>query len=482
VLADDAMISMTYAKNLVHGFGLNWARFGAPVEGYTHPLWTLVMIPVHLVGMPLRVTSLVMSIVSLGCLVANLWAVHRLVRTHFAGEKVKRTWPALALTASCLALDFWALRGMETGLQALLVTLLVQAALDTASGKPRYVALGTIAGLSVLLRIDMLLACALVVAFLVVARAPVRGFGRELLVGAGIFLGLNGAYELFRVLYFGDWLPNTYYLKMHGVPFAMRWHRGYKAMLEAIRPLWPAALVFAGAGLLLREMRKPTLLLAAIVVGYAGYSAYVGGDVWEGQPVFNRFMAFTIPLVFVGANGVTNFVEERLRARALPGFATVGLAFAAVAVLFMSANGLWRFPKHDDMWKQLTLRAPIFEMKDMRGKYVEMKNLDKLITPDARIAVTWAGLTAYFTDYQMVDVLGYNDRVIAHGPIRVDEKMFLPGHTKADYDHMLGELAPDLVTQWLYRFGPVPTQKYGYEQQGQYLVKLGSAHLRATAK
>ena len=37
-LFDDAMISMTYARNLIDGYGLNWARWGAPVEGFTHPL------------------------------------------------------------------------------------------------------------------------------------------------------------------------------------------------------------------------------------------------------------------------------------------------------------------------------------------------------------------------------------------------------------------------------------------------------------
>ena len=44
-LFDDAMISMTYARNLVEGHGLNWARWGEPVEGFTHPLWTFLMVP-----------------------------------------------------------------------------------------------------------------------------------------------------------------------------------------------------------------------------------------------------------------------------------------------------------------------------------------------------------------------------------------------------------------------------------------------------
>src|ERR1700752_2814691 len=55
-LFDDAMIGMVYAKNFVEGFGLNWARFGPPVEGFTCPLWVFAMIPVNALplALPLR--------------------------------------------------------------------------------------------------------------------------------------------------------------------------------------------------------------------------------------------------------------------------------------------------------------------------------------------------------------------------------------------------------------------------------------------
>jgi hypothetical protein len=65
VLFDDAMISMTYARNLVEGHGLAWARWGSPVEGFTHPLWTFLMIPVNALPLVLWNRSLVIQIVSL---------------------------------------------------------------------------------------------------------------------------------------------------------------------------------------------------------------------------------------------------------------------------------------------------------------------------------------------------------------------------------------------------------------------------------
>src|SRR6185503_5136722 len=74
-LFDDAMISMVYAKNFVEGFGLNWARFGPPVEGFTHPLWMFAMIPVNALPIGLPVRALVVQLLSVTLLVANLFAV-----------------------------------------------------------------------------------------------------------------------------------------------------------------------------------------------------------------------------------------------------------------------------------------------------------------------------------------------------------------------------------------------------------------------
>ena len=42
-LFDDAMISMTYARNLAGGDGLVWNPGQPAVEGYSNPLWTILM-------------------------------------------------------------------------------------------------------------------------------------------------------------------------------------------------------------------------------------------------------------------------------------------------------------------------------------------------------------------------------------------------------------------------------------------------------
>ena len=108
-LFDDAMISMTYARNLMEGYGLNWARFGAPVEGFTHPLWTALMVPVNLLPMPLDRRSLVVQIGCLGLLMLHVVLIRRLVLRHFTRPGACHWLPAAVLTAFYYPLAFWSL-------------------------------------------------------------------------------------------------------------------------------------------------------------------------------------------------------------------------------------------------------------------------------------------------------------------------------------------------------------------------------------
>src|SRR5512144_3190412 len=60
-LFDDAMVSMRYARNFAHGYGLIWNPGGERVEGYTNLLWVLYMAAVHLLPLAPSKTSLVVQ-------------------------------------------------------------------------------------------------------------------------------------------------------------------------------------------------------------------------------------------------------------------------------------------------------------------------------------------------------------------------------------------------------------------------------------
>jgi hypothetical protein len=76
-LFDDAMISMRYAKNLAHGAGLVWNPNGERVEGFTNPLWVLLMSFFHLFPIPSSKISLFIQVCGALFLTANLFVVRK---------------------------------------------------------------------------------------------------------------------------------------------------------------------------------------------------------------------------------------------------------------------------------------------------------------------------------------------------------------------------------------------------------------------
>ncbi|MFY9822257.1 MAG: hypothetical protein WAM82_12820 [Thermoanaerobaculia bacterium] len=497
-LFDDAMISMTYARNLVFGHGLNWARWGEPVEGFTHPLWTFLMIPINALPLPPREMSLPVQLLSLLCLGATVVVVRRLVLDHFSEAQARHWLPAAVLTAFYYPLAYWSLVGMESGLQALLTVLAVHLSLAAVhSGRDRHLPLWLVCTAAFLLRMDMLLLVAAVQAYLLV-RGGLRPAGRRSwLGGLAIFAGVSLAYELFRWSYFHDVLPNTYYLKLHGIPLLVRLLRGLALMAVFLRAHLVLVLLAALGTAVTIPRHRRLALPAAVVALYFAYSVYVGGDVWEKDINVraNRFVVFVMPLLFVLLNSLLNqglAAWRRYRQEGNDGgFAGLPAQRFAVAALtaaaLLSADGLWFSEKADDNWDNflVTQRPPL--VASQRQVVWQTLVFRQLLKAQAVVATAWAGIPAYFTSYRMIDILGYNDRVIARGnPIHpFDEDnydSFTPGHDKYDDVRLLEQQRPDGFFQlWGVRKAiGLPTDvmpKYGYRKVYGFWLRTDSPYL-----
>jgi hypothetical protein len=487
-LFDDAMISMAYARNLVEGYGLNWARQGTPVEGFTHPLWTALMVPVNLLPIAREHRSLVVQVLSLAVLLWNVVLVRRLMLRHFTRPGARHWAPACVLTAFYYPLDRWALLGMETGLQALLTTAMVLLALDVVRGRrDRHLPLLLVGTLAVLLRMDMALPVVAVQGW-VAACGGLRRDGtpgrRRWLLGVAVLAAAAGGYTLFRWIYFHDLLPNTYYLKLAGIPMAVRLLRGGDALLDSLLAHWPlllavgvgVAAAMAPGGRRDRAWARRLTLPATLFVTCCAWSVYVGGDVWEGESSANRFVAFAMPQVFVLFNALANqalsAAKRRLRFRRQAGGPPPGgtaataagraaageplaLRYAlvgATAAALLAANGLWQRDELEESWKTFAVVTRPMHVERYEWLLGLVRQLQQVAEPAASVAVVWAGTPAYFGDFRMVDTLGYNDRHIARGKpaIQLDEDDFdeyVPGHVKWDYAYLVNERRPDAFLQ-----------------------------------
>lgn len=471
-LFDDAMISMAYARNLVEGYGLNWARWGAPVEGFTHPLWTFALVVPQLSGLSLALRPLLVQLASLAILTLNILAVYRLAKRHYCLSS-----PALALlpaiaTAAYYPLNYWSLVGMESGLQSLLIVTGLTWALDAAGDKDgRIVRLFVLAAVSILLRMDMALFAVAMLAWAFFTTEPARHSG-QWLRGLVLLLLLLGAYQVFRVWYFGDWLPNTYYLKLAGGEPLVRLKRGVIVFIEFLLPIvLTVGAATLGALATLRERPKQALPLA-IVCGYFAYSIYVGGDAWEDSRMTgNRFQCYVMPLVAVLFAGALDALLARRSAR-LPAAVVLGLALLVSADL----NGLLVGPYREVRLGYVLLQGRPYNMEAHERVARDIHELAGQLPAETRVAVVWAGIPAYFSNFRMIDVMGYNDREIAHGlwsyPVPLDmARLYVPGHMKHNLALTLREKTPDVLFQWWVTWGEAEARML--ENLGYFRLQTG---------
>lgn len=226
-LVDDAGVSFAYARNLAHGHGLV-AQVGAePVEGFSNPLWTFLLAPVF-AGDPAD-PRLPVKLASLGLILCTFAIVRRITAALFGGRTFWATATCIAVLMS-LAVNTsfvaWTTSGLENPLYALLAALYCLYCVRYATAMASSPRIAMMVGLSAaglaLTRPDGIV---FVIAFLLIAgirwlRKPAKWRGELRSAGLFLLIGLTPVliYAAFRYVYFGDWLPNTYYAKAGTAP------------------------------------------------------------------------------------------------------------------------------------------------------------------------------------------------------------------------------------------------------------------------
>lgn len=455
VLFDDAMISMRYAKNLAEGFGPVWNPGGERVEGYTNPLWVVFMAFFHLFPIPASKISALIQASGAVFLAANLFFVKQIAE-RLSGSVIVALL-AVVLTAFYAPLNNWGLLGMEVSVLTLILSAAVWIGLENMRLKRFTPWLWLLLGVSTLVRVDMAVPYLLILGFLFLAQPEHRW--KNLAWGLGCLALFLGGQTLFRWMYYGDLLPNTYYLKMDGYPLRVRVQRGfYVLFLFAWHFNW--VLFLLPLSVLLFRRDRSVLFLFLVFLGQIAYSVYVGGDAWEHKGGANRYFSIAMPLFFTLFVYAIDLIWRRLILKNWPAageparisgatslYAGFGLAAFALASL-VTFNVLIDF-KSLERWT--FQRQPDF----IRGneEYVRIAlDLRQITKEDAKVAVVSAGAIPYFSERYSIDLLGKSDVRVAHdkphnlGRI-YDLELFRPGHMKWDYDYSIGKLEPDVIVQ-----------------------------------
>jgi arabinofuranosyltransferase len=483
-LFDDAMISMRYARHLAEGNGLVWNVGEAPIEGYSNPLWTLFMAVVHAGGADDLTASLFVTLAGAMLLLLCAWLSARIASHLIPGHAAALV--AMVLTAADYALVFWSLRGMEVALLAACFSGMVLLALRHVE-MPTSRRLGGIcalAAISLLTRRDASVAVAVCGAYICFRLAGPARWRAAIAIGA-TFAAFHGAQIAFSTWYFGDPMPNTYYLKLEGTPLTTRLARGVPAagvvMLRHIGPLLLCAVLAS------RRTGRGSLvaLPLAITAALFAYSAYVGGDAWEFHGYANRYIAPAVPaLCAAAAAGLAVLSRTSASARrvtwAVTALAAARLggdvmlvaigraagrigppAICAAAVILLTLLFV-RWARQSPalgpasfallcgvVWMAssgvATANWAVWNASGVSddANYAQSGLLIRRMTSDnALIAVSMAGNIPYFARRRTIDILGKSDPFIARmKPVQG----FYPGHNKWDLHHSIVEPQPDLI-------------------------------------
>lgn len=458
-LFDDAMISMRYAWNLSHGAGLVWNP-GEYVQGYTNLLMTLLM---SLATMLFDKSTAVLAIQISGIvfMLAIAYTAMRIAE-HFIRHQSPRHQTLLRVFAFLCPLlyyplAYWSLMGMETGLLTLLCLLGILAALKyTENHNPNLLLPVAICfGLAYLTRNDSAIFALL--AWLYLAHDIwSKNTNRKDIAWLTSAIGVYGLFiigqALFQYSYYGELLPNTYFLKLTGMPLADRLNNGAGFVMPF---LLGAAYILAASSLyVFGGFRSNRLLLLSIPFAALGYQVYVGGESWP----YWRILSPTMPLLFIlFICAIASFVDSLASMAAVRGLltrapeSTVKYAVESCIVLLILTGLLLANAKFLD---QMALLSKPFQVHGNRENVNAAIAINQLTTSDATVGVLWAGAIPYFTGRKAYDFLGKNDSYIARLPPDVSGKIgwngmnSVPGHNKYDLNYSIKTLLPTYVEKF----------------------------------
>ncbi len=445
-MADDVYITASFGRTLFEGHGPVWYPGAPPVEGYTSPLWVLVLGALHIFPfLEEHALGAWVLTVNLVLIAVAAWVFVRILK-HLSAEAQSppwRLWLALPLTLGGGSLCYWAAEGYEVVLVllwALVGFLLVLQPLTRRSA----IFLGVVLGLGFWTRMDAAIyftGTLLVLLFGAVANRRVR----EICIAIGVAAVMAAALFICRYGYYGEWLPNTYYLKATNWPLAHRLDMGTDrdaSLFPAVGAVWLLLLIPS----VWRRLGPQTKYVAAcffIFTLSVAYSVYNGGDAWRLKGGHDRYTVIGGVFLLLGLS--VTVVTMRLRAALVPLLALLCIGFSLAPVVFQKN------------WNEF-YRARVLD-SDPPRRWRERKWIrhgevfERISKPGARIAVCPAGAIIYFSHRGGVDLFGKIEPYVARlkatkrRPPNARCWRNTPGHNKEDDDAVFALRNPDFSRQ-----------------------------------
>jgi len=414
-IKDDAFISYRYALNLARGNGMVY-NLDERVEGYTNFLWIVFTAPAFWVGADPVVWSKVMGA---GCGLGTMVLIFLMTRWLRDGQPSPAHYVAPLIFASSASIALWTMSGMAPVLIMLCGTAAIYylwRALEE-DRKLDWILAGVAMTGAALTRPEghmFFIAGAIAVGVVVIRRQAVPKNAWWMI---GIFLAVITPYHLWRLLYFGDLLPNTYCVKAAGGPEV--WKEGW-GFLGGMLGFNLNAVIGVAALLALIPSRKRWYRLGMVLlcVFFMLYMVKVGRDEMK---YYRLFLPVYGLFVVVGAEGM-RALPELWKGWKPAWVATIPAFVIAIAPVI---NGL-QVTDDSHSWHNRYVQMSEDSFQEM-GRYILERS-----EPDDVAIFQDAGACAFAAHpIEFVDPIGVLNPFIAHELAAIEMNPFLKGVKRA---------------------------------------------------
>jgi hypothetical protein len=349
--------------------------------------------------------------------------------------------------------------GMETGLLSFLLLLGIYFAIRFINlKKKRSMFLSAFFfGLAFLTRNDSVIyaGTSFMLLFLSLYReGTLKNILRTIIVGVIIFSIFIIGQFLFRYLYYGEFVPNTYILKLVGMPLIIRLFNGYIFLEPFLVSLLPLLIIVVLDILTDKGKYKIYLLL---MLGLAlAYQIYVGGDPWR----YWRMIAPIMPLfIILFCTTIYNFFDSVKKTSLHSDFGARNEIisteyYVPLFTIVILLGAIYHL--NQPFFREALLLDDAYSVDANYYNVNKAIILNDITTDDATIGVSFAGAIPYYVDRLAIDFLGKSDKKIAKmppdltGAVGWNGMKSVPGHNKYDLEYSIVELQPTYVQTFVW--------------------------------
>ncbi len=411
-IADDSFISYRYAERLLNGSGLSWNN-GKPVEGYSNLLWILLLAGIEkITHAEWWIIAMVLNLIfSLGTLFLLLVFMNRITDGNM---------PTVAIACLCFVISppvaIWINGGLEAPLTMFLLWLAITTLLKTSTKYKDFFLAGVYLGLLSITRPDGVLFVFILAIGLtfyhVLLRNSLFTLFKPLLFCIGIALFFYTGQLIFRLNYYGEWIPNTALVKI-----GFSWHRikeGFVYTSEMLCVYMPF-IIISLLQLKRMELKFKAVILFIIVVIFfnTAYITGIGGDIFPGF----RFSLPLIPLLSIVVALCMTMLRNKIQVVTSSNNYLIALTMLILAIFIIQSHLSINYRTKYETW----------EWNCMAIGNTLRTGFSKINLP--LIATTTAGALPFYSKMPALDMLGLNDYYLAH-------------HRPSDFGH--GYLAHEL--------------------------------------